>query len=100
MTARAPERTGETLWAQGVMCKAVAQSVLLNGREIWVVTGEMLKVLTEKRGAGGEWEYPSVEEAMEAAGIHPIGVYIKRWNMNIAERVACRTVYALFTEAE
>ena len=52
-----------------------------------MVTGEMLKVLTafyhqaarqimgmtEKRRSGGEWEYPSVEEAMEAVGIHPIG---------------------------
>ena len=47
MIARAPERTGATLWAQGVMCKAVAQLVLLHCREIWVVTGEMLKVLTE-----------------------------------------------------
>ena len=52
----------------------------------------MLKVLTAfhhraaqritgvavKRGAGGEWEYLAVDEAMAAAGIHPIGVYIKR----------------------
>ena len=76
--------------------------VLLYGSEIWVVTVKMLKVLpefhhwaarritgmTEKRGAGGEWEYPSVEEATEAAGIHPIGVYIKRRKTTILERVA------------
>ena len=51
------------------MYKVVAQSVLLYGSESWVVTGEMLKVLTEfhhratqqltgmtaKCGAGGEW---------------------------------------------
>ena len=56
--------------------------------------------MTMKRGAGGEWEYPAVEEAMESAGIHPIGVYIKRRQMTIAERVACRPVYAFFTESE
>ena len=52
----------------------MAQLVLFYGINIWVVTGEMLKVLegfhhravqritgmTEKRGAGGEWEYPLV----------------------------------------
>ena len=60
--------------------------------EIWVEIGEILNVLegfhrqavqritgmTSKLGAGGEWEYPSVVEAMKSAGIHPIGVYIKR----------------------
>ena len=37
---------------------------------------------------------------MDAAGIHPIGVYIKRWQTTISERVNCRPVYALCTEAE
>ena len=74
------------------MYKAVAQSVLLYGSEIWVVTGDMLKVLTvlrhravkritemtAKHGSGGKWEYPVVEEAIDSAGIHPIRVYIKR----------------------
>ena len=49
-------------------------------------------------GAGREWEYPAVEEAMESVGLHPIGVYIKRRHTTIAERVACRPVYELFTE--
>ena len=74
-----------------------------------MVTGDMLKVLTAfhhraarritgmtaKNGAGREWEYPAVEEAMESVGIHPIGVYIKRRHTTIAERVACRPVYEL-----
>ena len=74
------------------MYKAVAQSVMLYGNKSWVVNGETLKVLMafhhqsarritemmEKRGAGVEWEYPSVEEAVDSVGIHPIGVYIKR----------------------
>ena len=77
MIARVLERTGVRMWARGSMYKAVVQSVLLYDRERWVVTGDMLKVLTtfhhraaqritgmtEKRGSGGEWEYPEVEEA-------------------------------------
>ena len=59
------------------------------------ITGMMAK-----RGAGGEWDYPSVVEAMEAAGIYPIGVYIKKRQMTIAKMVACRSVYALCKEAE
>ena len=37
-----------------------------------------------KRGAGVEWGYLSLEKAMEGAGIHPIGVYIKRYKTTIA----------------
>ena len=84
------------------------------GSESWVVTREMLKFLEEfhyrveqritgitaKLGAGGEWEYPLVVEAMEAAGIHPIGAYIRRRHATISERVACRHIYELCTEAE
>ena len=78
-----------------------------------MVTGEMLKFLagfqhrsvrritgmTEKCRAGGEWEYPSVVEAMESSGIQPIWVQINMWQTTIAERVACRPVYALCTKA-
>ena len=46
MLARVLERTGETVRARGAMYKSVAQSVLLYGSKIWVVTGDMLKVLT------------------------------------------------------
>ena len=96
------------------MYKALAQSVLLYGRESWVVTGDMLKVLTtchhqlaqriavmtEKCGAGREWEYPAVEEAMDSEGILPIRVYIKRRQTTIAERLSCWYVYELCMEAE
>ena len=37
-------------------------------------------------------------EAMEAAGIHPIGLYIKRQKTTIEESVACRPVYELCME--
>ena len=88
--------------------------VLLYERKSWAVSGNVLKVLTvfhhwlarqitgmtAKRGAGGEWEYPAVEEAMYATGIHPIGVYIKRRQTTISKRLFCHPVYALCTEEE
>ena len=75
--------------------------VLFYGRKSLVVTEEMLKVLVRfqhqaaqqimgmpaKRGTGGEWEYPSVVEATESVGLHHIGVYIRRRQETIAERV-------------
>ena len=79
----------------------MALAVLLYGSESWVMNREVIKVLTafhhrlarriigmmEKRWAGGEWEYPAVEEAIDSAGLHPIRVYIKRRQTTIAERV-------------
>ena len=69
MVARVLANTGATVWARGIMYKAVAQSVLLYGSDICVVTGYILKVLgvfhdwvarritgmTTTRGVGGEW---------------------------------------------
>ena len=37
---------------------------------------------------------------MESTGLHPIRIYIKRRKATIAERVACKPVYVLCTEAE
>ena len=37
---------------------------------------------------------------MDAAGIHPIRVFIKRRQTIIVERVSCRPIYELCTEAE
>ena len=62
----------------GIMHKAVTHSVLLYGNEIWVVTGEMLKVLegfhnwvvrritgmTEIHGTDRECKYSPVVAAM------------------------------------
>ena len=72
MVGRLLERTGETVQDRGAMYKALMQSVLFYGSEIWVVTGEMLKVLegfhpraaqritgmTAKRRTGEECKYP------------------------------------------
>ena len=109
MAARVLERTRAMVMAWGVMYKEVVQSVLLYGSDGWVVTGEMLQVLEGFRHraaqlimgmtSGGEWEYPLVVKAIEAAGIHSIGMYIKRRKTTIVERVACRPIYELCTEA-
>ena len=48
---------------------------VLEGFQHWAA--QRIREMTEKHGAGGEWEYPLVVEAMEAAGLHPIMVYIK-----------------------
>ena len=62
--------------ACGGMHNVMSWSFLLYGSEIWVLNGEMLKVLegfhhrasrqitgmTEKYGAGGEWYHPTVVE--------------------------------------
>ena len=64
----------------------MAQSVLLYVSDSWVVNGEMIEVLTAfhhravqritgmmaKSGAGREWEYPVIAEAMDSAGLHTI----------------------------
>ena len=46
--------------------------------------------IREKHGAGREWKDPEVDDAMDTKGIHPIGVYIEKLEMNISERVASR----------
>ena len=38
------------------------------------------------RGVNGEWEYPPVAAALEAAGIHPKTEYIRRRQETIAKR--------------
>ena len=42
---RVLEKTGEIMRARGMMYNAVTQSAILYGSDIWVVTGETLKVL-------------------------------------------------------
>ena len=100
--------------AHVIMFKAVSQSGILYGSDSWVVKGAMLKVLEgfhhrearritgmmATRGAGREWEYLPLVEALEAAGIHPIMKYIRRQKATIAEKLACRLIYELCVEAE
>ena len=96
------KRMGATVCYRGAIYKSVEQFVLLYGIKTWVVTREMLKVLegfhhqaarqitemTAKRGSGPEWEYHSLVKAMETAGLHPIGLYIRKRKEIIAEMVA------------
>ena len=100
--------------ARGTIDKDVAKSVLLYASESWAVTGEILKVLkgfqhraarqitgmTAKRGAVGEWEYPPVAKALEAAGLNPIMEYIRIRQETTEEKVACRPIYELCVKAE
>ena len=51
-------------------------------------------------GKGGEWEYPPVVAAMESAGLHPIGEYIRRQQMTIAEKLACHPIYEICVKVE
>ena len=45
MITRVMVKMGEMVQDCGMIHKAVAQSEILYGKKIWVVTGEMLKVL-------------------------------------------------------
>ena len=56
--------------------------------------------MTATHVAGREWEYPSVMESLEAAGLHLIMDYIRRRQANIAEKVACLPIYELCVEAK
>ena len=56
--------------------------------------------LTEKFGAGREWYYSLVVEAMEPVSLHPISKYIIRRQASILERVDCRPIYELCIEKE
>ena len=72
-------REGATTRILGNFFKAVAQQVLLFGAETWVVTPKMERALSAflhgaarrltgrqpRREKDGEWQYPSLEGAME-----------------------------------
>ena len=71
------------VWARVMMYKSVVQTLLLYGSESWVVTGAMLKVMegfhhrlaqriagmSDRKVMEGGWEWSSVAEALEAAGL-------------------------------
>ena len=69
-----------------MMYKALIYMVIMYGRKIWVVTVAMMMVLggfhhsiaiqvagmLARRGDGGEWEWASVDAALEVTRIWPI----------------------------
>ena len=83
MLGKVVNKSGATVRVRGMFYKTVVQSVLFYGRDSWVVTGDMIKVLevfhhwasrriagmTERRTTGGDWEWPPVDDALETSGI-------------------------------
>ena len=111
MLGKMVTEAGSTVWERGMLYKAVVQSVLLYGSEIWVVMRAMLKVLvgfyhrlarkimgiTARHTTSGEWEWPLLVEALETAGIWPIKEYIQQRQATIAVQVDRRPIYEICT---
>ena len=90
------------------------QAVILYGSEIWVVTDMMMTVLevfhqrttrkivrtTVRKGDDGEWEWASVDAALEVTGIWPMRKYMNRRYATITEYVSGRLMYRLWTGEE
>ena len=105
---------GAPIKAQSIMYKAIVQAVLLYGREIWVVTYSMMIVLegfnhriarqiagmTVNKDNGGEWERALLDAALDTRGLWKIREYVRRQQVTIAEYVAWRPIYKLFTDAD
>ena len=89
-----------------MMYKAVVQGVLLFGSEIWVVTDVITAFLegfhhriaiwiagmAAQRGDGGEWEWDSVDTALEATRLCPMREYVWTRKSKITEYIAGRPV--------
>jgi len=110
--ARPLANDGASPRAAGMFYKAIVQSVLLYGCETWVLTEPMLKVLrgfhhrvarriTNKQPylQNGDWIYPPLDEALDAANLEPIDEYIRRRQNHIAQYLATRPVLQLCTAA-
>ena len=95
--------------------KAVVQSVLLYGSESWVVAPAVLKVLegfhhrVARKLSGMQppyhpredrWEYPSIEEALEVAGMYTMEHYLNVRRNTLVENIATRPILELCRGAE
>ena len=83
MVEKVATKTISTVRVQGIIYKAVVQTVLIYGIKIWVVIGAIFKVLegfhhwvarsnTEKSAqctTGREWERPPVSGGIYTAGL-------------------------------
>ena len=97
-----------------MMYKAVVKAVILYGSEIWVVKESIMTVLygfhhkvarrimgmTARRGNSMEWEWASVDAALEVTGIWTIREYVRMRKAKITEYVAGRKFYELCTGTE
>ena len=91
-----------TVRAIVMMYKVVTQLVLLYGSEIWVVMGDMLRVIEGFhyqvyiritgmkvwRTMSREWDHPLVAEVLDTDGLWPIKEYIQQSKDNIENKVA------------
>ena len=85
------------------------QQVLLFGAETWVVSPMMERALSAflhgaairltgrqpRRGRDREWKYPSLEGAMEEAGLTDIRTSIQRRQNTVAQYIAARPLLDL-----
>ena len=92
MLAKVLGKTGAPIKAQEMMYMALVQAVILYGSEIWVAMDVTMTVLegfqhrisrrivgmTVRRGDGGEWEWVSVDTALEVTWIFPTREYVRR----------------------
>ena len=105
MISRVLAREGASPRVSGMFYKAVVQAVLLYGSETWVFTQSMYKALAgfhhrvARRLAGrmprleqGQWVYPPIQEALEAAGLFPMEEYITRRRNRMVDYVATRPI--------
>ena len=114
MVEKVVGKTVEPTKAHEMMNKALVHAVILYGREIWVVTDEIMSLLevfhhsidrwitgmTVRKGDGGECEWDSVDTALETTGIWPIRDYIRRRKATISEYLVRIQIYIFFTGAE
>ena len=114
MVAKLMTKAGVVVRLQSMIYKAVFQTVLLYGSDVWVVTGAILTVLEgfhhrlarqitvniTRRSGCGRWEWSSVEEALEVKGMWIIKEYIQMQNSKIAVHFSNRPLYEICTGAE
>ena len=105
-------REGADAKTSGMFYVAIVQQILLFGSETWVVSPRVLSALESlhhrvaRRLAGkmprrlpdGSWEYPSLEKALEEAGLFPISEYIARRQRTVAQYIALRPIYDIAVE--
>ena len=104
-----PRREGATTWISGNFFKAVVQQVLLFGAETWVVTPKMERALSAflhgvarrltegrpRREKDREWQYPSLQGAMEEVALTEIRTSILRRQKTVAQYIATRPLLDL-----
>jgi hypothetical protein len=109
MVSRVLERDGASPKAMGMFYKAVVQAVLLYGCETWTLTNPMIKALEgfhhrvarrithmiPVHQANGQWYYPPIQGALDAAGLFPIRKYIRQRVHTIRQYIETRPIYQL-----